>query len=327
MIIRRTDLQPVWGGLALLIASAIALIWDNSALSGSYKEIISQEWISAAAIFVFFISIGIELRDELRDGSLSSPKKAAVPILATVISMIIPALTFLFFNHDTTSASGWSIPISTDVAFALAVLALAGRFMPKPVRVFLLTVAVVDDALTILIIAIFYSASLHPLSFASMAGLLVGMVMPKGQSVLRRLNPVVYFGALPLFALVSVGIDLRPGSSGSIASELNSIFSSPLVVGILISMVLAKPLGVLFGAWIVVKTKIGKLPQGLKFSHLATIAPLFGICFTTALLMTDLAFGTEGITHTEANLSVFVGAIIAGLLGTISLRVMRRRIN
>ena len=175
------------GGILLLIAAGVALVLANSPLQGRYADLSAfrigpaalhldlplSVWAADGLLAVFFFVVGVELKHELFAGSLRQPKEAAVPVLAAVGGMLVPAVLFvalLFWLGDPGALHGWAIPTATDIAFALAVLAIFGRGLPRALRTFLLTLAVVDDLLAIIVIAAFYTASIHPLSlFASLA--------------------------------------------------------------------------------------------------------------------------------------------------------------
>lgn len=313
-----TPKNAIAAGIVLFLAVILGIAWMNSPLNESYHWLVEFEYLTAAAIAFFFFSIGIELRQEFRDGSLSHPRKALVPILATFGGMALPALIFTTINAGTDAAEGWAIPMSTDVAFALAVLAIAGKFLPKQVRMFLLTVAVVDDATSILIIATFFSSSLNILSLVSLTGVTLGLVLPLRKNVLHKIQPAVTFVALPTFALLSSGVILHN-------ADVGAMLNSSITIGVLTAMILGKPIGVFGTAFLVTKLKIGKLAQGLHWADLAAIAPLFGMCFTVAMLFTDLSFGTTDDRHLFATLSVLIGNLTAGLLGFAALKIRSRQ--
>ena len=191
---QKNNIKETLGGVALIGGAILALVWANSPAAPVYEAMVHQEWIKGIAIFLFFMSIGIELRHEIQHGSLRSAKNAIVPIFAAIGGMTVPVLIYSAFNFGKGTEAGWGIPMSTDVAFALAVFAIAGSFMPKALRLFVLTVAVVDDSLTILMIAIFYASSFHMLSLVSLSGVVIGIFLPKGQALLPKLQPVVEIG-------------------------------------------------------------------------------------------------------------------------------------
>jgi NhaA family Na+:H+ antiporter len=315
--VKKNNLKESLGGIALIGAAIIALVWANSPAAALYEGMIHQEWIKGVSIFLFFMSIGIELRHEIQHGSLRSAKNAIVPIFAAIGGMTVPVLIYSAFNFGKGTEAGWGISMSTDVAFALAVFAIAGSFMPKALRLFVLTVAVVDDSLTILMIAIFYASSFHMLSLVSLSGVLIGIFLPKGEALLPKLQPVVAFGALPVFALFSAGVNL---------STLNftDFSTSSITVGILVAMIIGKPLGVLGTTFLVTKSGLGKLSSDIKWADLLPTGLLFGMCFTVALLMSELSFGDQVAEHSTANLSVFIGSTVAALLATIGLTIRKR---
>ena len=305
------------GGVALIGAAVMALIWANSPIAAAYEGMIQLEWIKGIAIFLFFMSIGIELRHEIQHGSLRSAKNAIVPIFAAIGGMIVPVLTYSIFNFGKGTEAGWGIPMSTDVAFALAVFAIAGSFLPRAIRTFVLTIAVVDDSLTILMIAIFYASSFHMLSLVSLSGVIIGLFLPKGQALLPKLQPIVSFGALPIFALFSAGVNLA-------SLNFADFTSSSITIGILVAMIIGKPLGVLGTTWLVTKSGLGKLSAEIKWADLIPTGLLFGMCFTVALLMSELSFGEMEVEHSTANLSVFIGSTVAALLATTALQFRKR---
>lgn len=161
------------GGVLLLIAAAIALVWANSPWGQSYADLVGLQvgpislhldlplgvWASDGLLAVFFFVVGLELKHELVLGSLSKVSQAVVPAAAALGGMIVPAAIFFAVNSIAAdgSTTGWGIPMATDIAFALAVLAVVGRRLPVALRAFLLTLAVVDDLGAITVIAIFYS--------------------------------------------------------------------------------------------------------------------------------------------------------------------------
>lgn len=177
---RRTRLRT-WvtaettGGFLLLGAAALALIWANSPWREAYSalaqfrfgpealhlDLTVAHWASDGLLAIFFFVVGVELKHELVAGSLRRPKEAAVPVLAAVGGMIVPAVLYLAVVlgfGDREAVNGWAIPTATDIAFALAVLAIFGRGLPRALRTFLLTLAVVDDLIAIVIIAVFYTS-------------------------------------------------------------------------------------------------------------------------------------------------------------------------
>ncbi|MFC5723540.1 Na+/H+ antiporter NhaA [Streptomyces gamaensis] len=164
------------GGVLLLVAAVVALVWANTPLRDSYKAVSSfhfgpgslglnlsvQHWAADGLLAVFFFVAGIELKRELVAGELRDPKAALLPVVAAIAGMVTPAV--VYFTVATSgggSTAGWAVPTATDIAFALAVLAVIGTSLPSALRAFLLTLAVVDDLFAILIIAIFFTSKLN----------------------------------------------------------------------------------------------------------------------------------------------------------------------
>ncbi|MFG3495657.1 Na+/H+ antiporter NhaA [Streptomyces sp. NPDC047928] len=177
------------GGVLLLIAAIAALVWANTPLAGSYEtvrefhigfesiglDLSIQHWAADGLLAIFFFVAGIELKRELVAGELRDPKAAALPVVAALCGMIAPALVYVVVNgFGGGSLAGWAVPTATDIAFALAVLAVIGTSLPSALRAFLLTLAVVDDLFAILIIAVFFT---NDLNFAALGGAVAGLVV------------------------------------------------------------------------------------------------------------------------------------------------------
>ncbi|MCB7136557.1 Na+/H+ antiporter NhaA [Cellulosimicrobium marinum] len=189
--VRRWASRETTGGALLIGAAILALVWANSPWRDAYitlsdtvvgpssplhLDLSLEAWAADGLLAIFFFVVGLELKHEFVAGSLRNPKQAGVPMLAAVGGMAVPALIFvvvLMVTGDSSALHGWAIPTATDIAFALGVLAVFGRGLPAAIRTFLLTLAVVDDLLAIIIIAIFYTADLDwtflGLSFAAVA--------------------------------------------------------------------------------------------------------------------------------------------------------------
>ena len=176
------------GGFLLLLAAASALVWANldfagySAVRDLHVGLTVGEWSADGLLAIFFFVAGMELKRELTSGSLKDRAVAAIPIAAALGGMLVPALIFVGLNAGSTTSVGWGIPMATDIAFALAVLAVSGKRLPIELRAFLLTLAVVDDLGAILVIAIFYTATINliALVIAVLALALFGLLQSKG---------------------------------------------------------------------------------------------------------------------------------------------------
>lgn len=211
------------GGIVMLAAGVVALIWANSPWSGGYHSLWGthvnveigslvqldhltlRDWISDAAMAVFFFVVGLEIKRELLLGELRNPRAAALPAIAAVGGMVVPALIYLAFNAGTATSDGWGIPMATDIAFAVGVISLLGDRVPSGAKLFLLTLAIVDDLGAILVIAIFYTDQL------SLGWLGVAIVAVCAAANLRRVNvrslvPYLGLGVLAWYALLESGV-------------------------------------------------------------------------------------------------------------------------
>jgi len=187
------------GGTIALVAAAVAVVWANSPWAASYDAVRHwqlgpldlEHWGADGALTIFFFVAGLELKREFVVGSLRRPADAAVPVVAAACGVAVPALVYLAVNGAASDGrpGGWAIPAATDIAFALAVLAVVGSNLPTALRAFLLTLAVVDDLIVIVIIAVFYTSTLH------VPALALALVACAAWAVLQRLrvgSPLVY---------------------------------------------------------------------------------------------------------------------------------------
>ncbi|KPI03117.1 Na(+)/H(+) antiporter nhaA [Actinobacteria bacterium OV450] len=214
------------GGVLLLVAAVAALLWANiPGLSASYVTVSDfhigpaalgldlsiQHWAADGLLAIFFFVAGIELKRELVAGDLRDPKAAALPVIAAVCGMAVPALVYVIVNTaGGGSMNGWAVPTATDIAFALAVLAVIGTSLPSALRAFLLTLAVVDDLFAIMIIAVFFTSEID---FPALGGALAGLVL---FWILLRKGVQGWYIYVPL-ALVIWGLMYNSGVHATIA--------------------------------------------------------------------------------------------------------------
>ena len=369
------------GGALLLGAAVIALVWANSPWSAGYfslrevrvgpqvlhLQLTLGTWAADGLLAIFFFVAGLELKREFVAGDLRDPARAAVPVAAAVGGVLVPALLYVVLNLGRTGdPSGWAIPTATDIAFALAVLAILGSHLPSALRTFLLTLAVVDDLIAITIIAIFYTQNLSvgplllaliPLALftlavqrrirswwlllplaattwalvhasgvhATVAGVLLGFAVPvvrrsagKGPGLAEhfehRWRPLSASFAVPVFAFFAAGVAVG-GASG-----LGNALLDPVAVGILVGLVVGKPLGVLAATWLVARFTRAELDADLSWWDVLGLAMLAGVGFTVSLLIGELAFGAGSDKDDHAKVAVLAGSIIAAALAGILLR-------
>ena len=367
---RRTESA---GGVALVAATVFAIVWANIA-GGSYRDFWAMRlslpgpahaltldtWVNEGLMAIFFFVVGLEIKREIVDGDLRAPRTAAVPVVAAVGGMVVPAVIYLSVNAGTAAGHGWGVPMATDIAFAIGVLRLAGSRLPRGIGLTLLTLAIVDDLGAIAVIAIVYSAGIS-MEWLGIALLGVALVV-----VLRRVaqHPAWYVvpalliwiamqrsGVHPTVAGVIVGFltPLRTRSGHPILSVLEDRlhpWSSFLVIplfalanaGIVVSadrwqaltnsrLALGVVLGLTVGKVVGivggtwVATRLGaELPAGVTGRAVVAIGLLGGIGFTVSLFIAGLAF--TGTELGTAKLAILTTSVAMALFGTLVLRTI-----
>ncbi len=194
-----------FGGILLFLCVILSLIVANSPLSNALQNILDTTlgyenesihlkysvslWINDGFMALFFLLVGLEIKREIVEGELSSPKKALLPILCAIGGAIVPAFIFLLFNNGTETVSGWAIPMATDIAFALAVISLLDKRIPISLKIFLAALAIVDDLIAILVIAFFYSSGIQ-LGYLGYAALAMLVLIAMNRFKVK--NPYLY---------------------------------------------------------------------------------------------------------------------------------------
>jgi len=209
------------GGILLLAATALALVWANSPWAQSYDDFwhipISvgigsfelnhslAHWVNDGLMVIFFFVVGLEIKREMLVGELSSVRQATIPIAAAIGGMAAPALIYIAINAGGAGAGGWAIPCATDIAFALGVMAMLGKRVPVQLKIFLMALAIVDDIGAVLIIAFFYTSDLQWAALWAGAGIMVLLV---AANLLHVRKPVVYgiLGVLLWIAVLESGV-------------------------------------------------------------------------------------------------------------------------
>ncbi|MFC8508442.1 Na+/H+ antiporter NhaA [Streptomyces sp. NPDC057411] len=332
------------GGVLLLAAAIAAIIWANTPLKDSYAAIRDfhigpaalgldlsiQHWAADGLLAIFFFVAGIELKRELVAGELRDPKAAALPVIAAVCGMAVPALVYTLVNVvGDGDLGGWAVPTATDIAFALAVLAVIGTSLPSALRAFLLTLAVVDDLFAILIIAVFFTSDLN---FAALGGAFAGLVVfwlllrkeVRGWYVYVPLALVIWglmynSGVHATIAGVAMGLMLRcttrEGEEHSPGEHIEHLVR-PLSAG------LAVPLFALFSAGVTVSG--GAL--GDVFTQPVTLGVVLGLVVGKAVGIFGGTWFAARFTKASLNPDlvwpdVFAVASLAGIGFTVSLLI------
>ncbi len=358
--------------LLLLLATIAALVWANSSWQGSYEHLWATPvrlglgdfslsralhfWVNEGLMAVFFLIVGLEIREEFVEGDLGSLRLAALPLTAAIGGVVLPALIYLACNWDPLTRRGWAIPTATDIAFAIAVFGFLGRRAPPALRALLLAIAVIDDIAAILVIAFFYAEGIAVSGLAlaaagtiaavslrrmasrwailyvlpsmaiwigllragvnpALTGVIVGLLLPDSPArwVERRVGPWVVFAIMPLFALANAGVTIG-------ALTLNIPDTARLAGGIIVALLIGKPLGIILTAALGVRLGWCELPRGIDLRRFAVIGFLGGIGFTMSLFVCNLAFSGEYLA--TAKLAVLLGSTLAAIVGLVVGRAM-----
>jgi len=362
-------------GILLIACAIVALIWANSPWKDAYATlwgtkftvgygesfILSKPlalWVNDGLMAIFFLLVGLEIKRELMTGELSSPKQAALPAAAALGGMLVPAGIFAAFNIGKDTISGWGIPMATDIAFSLGVLALLGKKAPLSLKIFLTAVAIVDDLGAVIVIAVFYTATIHwallaasigfwllallfgktggrhPVVFillgvamwvcmlksgvhATIAGVLLAIAIPgkmlasEGDPLTEvwehTLHPWVAYIIMPIFALANAGVMIGQGFGQALVSAE--------ALGIILGLVLGKPIGLLLFSWMAVKAKLADLPAGMGWKQLLGVGFLAGIGFTMSLFVAELAYPGATDKLNTAKAGILVASMIAAIIG------------
>lgn len=370
------------GGILLFGATVAALLWANSPLRESYAALWHTTmtvaigpyglakslhvWVNDGLMTIFFLVVGLEIKREMVEGELRTPKRAILPIAAALGGMLAPAGIYMLFNAGAEGARGWGIPMATDIAFSLGVLTLLGSRAPAGLKLFLTAFAIIDDLGAVLVIALFYTSKLN-MNALAIAGLLLGFLLALNKSGFRNggvyafvgfwlwlavlnsgvhatiagvllamtiptdpdpddnvqegtlyrmehaIHPWVTFLILPIFALSNAGVILNAEMLGKV--------TEPVSVGVVLGLVLGKPIGITLFAWLAVVAGLAALPTAVNWKHVAGAGMLGGIGFTMSLFINELAFG-QSILNAEAKLAILIASAVAGIAGTAFLRAL-----
>lgn len=413
------------GGVLLLAATVMAMVWANSPWAESYAAFWNTpvslvvgshslretllEWINDGLMAMFFFVIGLEIKREILVGELASFRQAALPLTAAFGGAMLPAMLYSTLNTPGPGAPGWGIPMATDIAFALGILALLGSRVPLALKVFLTALAIADDLMAVLVIALFYTSTIswlslgigavflalliaanlvgvrHPLVYsilgigglwlafllsgvhATIAGVIAAMTIPartrltghefisRGKVLLegfeqamfpekpqlanrerqqiarhmktavqqvetplqqleQALHPWVTVVVMPVFALANAGITLD--------ADIGTMLMNPVALGIILGLLIGKPVGIVFSSWLVIRGGLANLPSGVSWTHLWAVGCLGGIGFTMSLFITGLAF-TQGPSLMSAKVGILAASTTAGTIGWLFLKRIR----
>ncbi|KXU59850.1 Na+/H+ antiporter NhaA [Prevotella bivia] len=410
--------QEKSGGIVLAVAVVIALALANSPWyenfahffehhlgfvvdSTPYFNFSIAHWINDGLMSLFFFVVGLELKREFIGGELRDIRKVVLPVGAAIMGMLVPAGIFLALNFGTEVSGGWGIPMATDIAFALALVYMLGDRVPLSAKVFLTTLAIVDDLGSVIVIALFYTSNISVSSIAvgvafllimfiankmgvksvlfygmlgvcgvwtaflmsgihaTIAAVLAAFMIPADSKIpeatfiarmrrqlrlfekadsndvrtleheqveiiaqvkseainalppLQRLehgmHPFVSFVIMPIFALANAGVNF-------VEMDMASIFSNNVALGVMLGLLLGKPIGVVASVWILVKLGIGKRSASMTWRRFIGLGFLASIGFTMSMFVTSLAF-TDLALHVQAKVGIFAASILGGVIG------------
>jgi Na+:H+ antiporter, NhaA family len=355
-------------GILLILATVLSITFSNSAGADAYLKIwhieigpsfISRSivhWINDALMPVFFLLVGVEIKREMVSGELSKPRQALLPAFAALGGMTVPAMIYMLFNAGSSETMhGWAIPTATDIAFSLGLISILGKRVPFSIRIFLTALAIIDDLGAIIIIAFFYTGSLHFLMILAalavfgmlllfnrlkvraafpylaaglllwflvmksgihptIAGVLLAFVIPVSTGIIleEKLTKVVYFLILPLFAFANTAIPL--------SFEMASNLVSPLSLGIILGMLIGKPVGIVVFTYILVKTKVSAMLHGVTWKQLAGLGLAAGIGFTMSIFIASLSFKTDFLSAIS-KLAILSGSFLSACAGFLILYI------
>jgi NhaA family Na+:H+ antiporter len=399
----------VAGGAVLVVAAAVALVWANSPWREGYDALWSTDlsftlgrwsvhhdlrhWVNDGLMAVFFFIVGVEVKAELTTGRLADRRAAMFPVAAAAGGMVVPALLYVAINAGGDGLGGWGIPMATDIAFALGVVALAGHRVPSSIKVALLGIAVVDDVGAIVVIAAVYSDGLEPAwglaalgglaaiaalrharvwyspvyallgiavwfatlqsgVHATIAGVALGLLvpvrpllgapdpdaiaaelsadrtvtaaevedvsfriresLPLSERILEGLHPWSSYVVIPTFALANAGVEVS-------ADGLGDVLRSAPSLGVLVGLVVGKPLGILVASMLAVRAGVAELPEGATRRQLLGLGVVAGVGFTVSIFIAGLAFDSPAQVD-AATLAVLVASVIASVAGLLLLR-------
>ncbi len=350
-------------GILLLIATAISLILANSSggenyLSFWHKEIhigplekSIEHWINDGLMVVFFFFVGLEIKREVLDGELASVQKALLPTLAAIGGVMMPAIIYFSLNKTGPSSHGWAIPTATDIAFSLGILSLLGDRVPFSLKVFLTALAVIDDLIAVLIIAIFYTSNIQTDMLLYAAGIVAVLSLLNYFKVEGTIWYLLLGGILWYFVLKSgihatiagvllamtiplhkipklehalhqpVNYLIMPifalaNTAIILPNNISGLLMSPLSFGVIFGLTIGKPLGIVGLSWLAVKAKLAKLPEGINWKHMTGLGFTAGIGFTMSIFIASLSFKDIELQNT-AKIAIIAGTSVSAIIGLI----------
>ena len=361
-------------GLTLIFVTFCALIVSNSEnfeiyqrffnqnidlnleFFGFYKALTLRDWINDFLMAIFFFLIGLELKSEILIGELSSKKKMALPLICAIGGVIVPMLFFAYFNQNSPeNMRGLAIPCATDIAFAYGFITLFGKTFSDSLKIFIVALAVIDDLIAILIIAIFYSQDIEIfyLGYACLA--IVSLIILNSRNS-SKIFLYILCGLMLWLMILKSGlhatlagvilamfIPLKIGKNNFLEKVAHKIsptvnffilpifafansgvriegfslekISSPIIVGVTFGLFFGKQIGVMLSAYLSLKFGLAKLPRGTNWIEFYGASLFTGIGFTMSLFIASLAFSNDLKNFDDAKIGVLLGSIFSVIAG------------
>ena len=333
-------------GILLILATILAMIMANSTLANAYDAMMDTPvvilfgnfnivkplllWINDGLMALFFFMVGLEIKREVVEGTLSDKSKLALPAFAAFGGMVVPAAVYSYFNWGSEAAmQGWAIPMATDIAFALGILSLLGKRVPMQLKVFLLALAIIDDLGAIIVIAVFYTSEMSFISLSIAAVMILALYgMNRGGVVNNTAyvlvgiilwTAVLKSGVHATLAGVVLGLMIPIKDNQKSFHQLEESLHAPvnffilplfafanagisfstvsaedftdsMTIGISMGLFLGKQIGVVFFTYLAKVFGLGSLPEGVTWGSVYGLALLSGIGFTMSLFIGSLAF-------------------------------------
>ncbi len=355
-------------GALLISVALLAMVLSNSPLAPVYFSFINSKTpvnvlfiVNDVLMTIFFLDVGLEIKHQIVTGHLSKPKQIFLPISAAMGGVVMPALIFLWVNrHDALALHGWAIPTATDIAFALGVITLLTGRISLELKILLMAIAVIDDLIAILIIAIFYTTNVSML-FLSLSLITIAVLFLMNIYHVKRIIHYLMVGAILWFFMLHSGIHVTlcgviialaipmstrqvihkqlyiwvsyvilpifalTNAGVSLAGITLSQLYQPVTLGIALGLIIGKQFGVFSFAWLSVKLKIASLPRDIPWSHLYGMSILCGIGFTMSIFIGNLSYNNMDLSYMHSNkLGVLIGSTFSAMYGYLFLRYVTR---
>lgn len=358
-------------GILLLLCTVISILITNSPAGESYVNLWQskagfeffskslEHWVNDGLMAIFFFLVGLEIKREVLKGELSDIKSSLLPVFAAVGGVAFPAAIFLVFNSGTEFSSGWAIPAATDIAFSLGILSLLGKRVPFSLKIFLTALAIIDDLIAIIIIALFYTTSLN-MYFLYLALFIFSILLVLSRMKVKYLSIYFILGLFLWFFILKSGIHATiAGVMLAMTIPLNFVeklehvlhkpvsylilpvfalvntaipvnyevikdLASPLSLGIICGLFIGKAMGITSFAYLTVRLKLSRIPENVSLTQVIAVGFVAGIGFTMSIFISNLSF-TDSFVINESKLAVLLGSLLSAVTGLIIFKSYKKK--